>query len=171
MAGHGRGRQRDISGQLYWPGFVDAMSQLLLVFIFLLTLFAVAQFMQARELTGQDTALDKLRAQVAELSELLALEKASKAKLEATLASLSAALEEQKGKAASLAAMLQDLQAGKGEAGGVIANLRAKLDKERQISAEALAQVELLNQQIAALRRQIACSPCLRWRSSCRRAS
>ena len=156
MAGHGRGRRRDISGQLYWPGFVDAMSQLLLVFIFLLTLFVVAQFMQARELTGQDTALDKLRAQVAELSELLALEKASKAKLEATLSSLSAALEEQKGRAAALAAALEKMRSAKGASGGAIAKLKARLDKEKKLSAEALAQVELLNQQIAALRRQIA---------------
>ncbi len=132
------------------------MSQLLLVFIFLLTLFVVAQFMQAREISGQDTALERLRAQVAELSELLALEKASKAKLQASLLSLTDELEAQKGQVASLNAMLQGLQASKGEAGGIIGALRQELDKERRISAEALAQVELLNQQIAALRRQVA---------------
>jgi len=46
-------RRRDEQG-LYWPGFVDAMAQLLLVIIFLLTVFMVAQYMQARELSGQD---------------------------------------------------------------------------------------------------------------------
>ena len=151
----GRQRRAD-SGQLYWPGFVDAMSQLLLVFIFLLTIFVVAQFMQARELTGQDTALEKLRAQIAELSELLALEKANKAKLQATLLSLTDELKEQKGKVASLSAALAGLQSSRGDAGTAIGALRAQLDKERKISAEALAQVELLNQQIAALRRQVA---------------
>ena len=154
-AGSGRQRRGDTS-QLYWPGFVDAMSQLLLVFIFLLTLFVVAQFMQARELTGQDTALEKLRAQIAELSELLALEKASKARLQATLAALTDELETEKGRVASLTAALQGLKSSKGEAGAAISGLRAQLEKERKISAEALAQIELLNQQIAALRRQVA---------------
>ena len=156
MAGLGRSRRGTDTGQFTWPGFVDAMSQLLLVFIFLLTLFVVAQFMQARELTGQNTALDRLRAQVAKLSELLALEKASKARLQATLASLTAELEQEKGKAASLQAALAGLEASKGEAGAAIAALRDKLAAEKKVSAEALAQIELLNQQIAALRRQVA---------------
>ena len=154
-AGFGRQR-RDGNSQLYWPGFVDVMSQLLLVFIFLLTVFVVAQFMQARELTGQDTALEKLRAQIAELSQLLALEKASKAKLQATIASLTDDLNAEKARAASLGAALASLQSSKGEAGAAIGSLRRQLEKERKISADALAQVELLNQQIAALRRQIA---------------
>ncbi len=156
MAGMGRTRRGGDSGQFTWPGFVDAMSQLLLVFIFLLTLFVVAQFMQARELTGQNTALDRLRAQVAKLSELLALEKASKAKLQATLTALTAELEQEKGKAASLQAALAGLESSKGEAGAALAALRRKLVAEKKVSAEALAQIELLNQQIAALRRQVA---------------
>ena len=45
----------------YWPGFVDAMAQLLLVITFLLSVFIVAQFLLAREISGQDSALGQLR--------------------------------------------------------------------------------------------------------------
>jgi len=148
-------RRRGEQG-LYWPGFVDAMAQLLLVIIFLLTVFMVAQYMQARELSGQDTVLAKLRAQIAELTELLALEKSAKATLETTLAALTDDLKAEKEKSASLSAMLSDLQGREGKAGAMVAALKDKLAAEKKISAEALAQIELLNQQIAALRRQVA---------------
>ena len=78
-----RRRQEDAP---YWPGFVDAMAQLLLVITFLLSVFMIAQFLLAREITGQDSALGQLRSQIAELTELLNLEKASKAEVEAQLA-------------------------------------------------------------------------------------
>ena len=71
-----RRRQEDAP---YWPGFVDAMAQLLLVITFLLSVFMVAQFLLAREISGQDSALGQLRSQIAELTQLLALEKTAKA--------------------------------------------------------------------------------------------
>ena len=154
MAGATNRRER--ASQLHWPGFVDALSQLLLVFIFLLTLFVVAQFMQARELTGQNTVLEQLRSRVAELSQLLALEKARRAELNATLAALTDKLESEKGKVASLQARIDSLRKATGQSGAVIGQLRRKLAEEKKISADALAQIELLNQQIAALRRQVA---------------
>ena len=42
----------------YWPGFVDALSTMLLVIIFLLSVFMLAQFFLSREVTGKDEALD-----------------------------------------------------------------------------------------------------------------
>ena len=141
---------------LFWPGFVDAMAQLLLVIIFLLTVFMVAQFMQAREISGRDTVLERLRAQIVELTELLALEKSSKATLEATLASLQADLSAEKSRTQQLATRLSSLLGAEGKAGSAVAALQEKLKAEKKISADALAQVELLNQQIAALRRQMA---------------
>ncbi len=155
MAGSLNRRRRGEDG-LYWPGFVDAMAQLLLVIIFLLTVFMIAQFLQAREISGQDTVLSKLRSQIAELTELLALEKSAKTTLETTLAALTDDLKAEKGKNATLSAMLSDLQGREGRAGALAGTLRAKLEAEKKISSEALAQVELLNQQIAALRRQVA---------------
>ena len=53
-------RGRAPSGD-YWPGFVDAMSSLLLVLIFLLSIFMLTQFFLAKSITGKDSALDRLR--------------------------------------------------------------------------------------------------------------
>jgi chemotaxis protein MotB len=78
-------RRRRNEDAPYWPGFVDAMAQLLLVIIFLLSVFMVAQFLLAREISGQDSALGQLRSQIAELTELLALEKSAKEEVEGQL--------------------------------------------------------------------------------------
>jgi chemotaxis protein MotB len=149
-------RRRRGDDNYYWPGFVDAMAQLLLVITFLLSVFMIAQFLLAREISGQDSALSKLRAQIAELTDLLQLEQSAKAELEATFAALTDEFSTEKSKATQLEALLAD-QAQKGSsAGSEITGLRTALDTEKQLSSEALAKVELLNQQIAALRRQIA---------------
>ena len=140
----------------YWPGFVDAMAQLLLVITFLLSVFIVAQFLLAREISGQDSALGQLRSQIAELTELLALEKTAKTELQLNLSTLGDDLNEEKAKSANLALQLEGENAKGESAGSTITGLRTALDDEKQISSEALAKVELLNQQLAALRRQIA---------------
>ena len=90
----------------YWPGFVDAMAQLLLVITFLLSVFMTAQFLLAREISGQDSALGQLRSQIAELTQLLALEKSAKGAVEANLLALSDDLSAEKLKSAGLVASL-----------------------------------------------------------------
>ena len=139
----------------YWPGFVDAMAQLLLVITFLLSVFMVAQFLLARQISGQDSALGQLRSQIAELTQLLALEKSAKAEIEATLGSLTDDLAAEKSKSANLSAMLASESDKGSSAGSTISGLQTALDKEKSLTSEALAQVELLNQQIAAMRRQL----------------
>ena len=153
IAASRRRRQEDSP---YWPGFVDAMAQLLLVITFLLSVFMVAQFLLAREISGQDSALGQLRSQIAELTELLALEKSAKAEVELSLLALNDDLSAEKGKSASLTAMLAAENEKGGSATSAITGLQTDLDRQKTISSEALAQVELLNQQIAAMRRQLA---------------
>jgi chemotaxis protein MotB len=140
----------------YWPGFVDAMAQLLLVITFLLSVFMIAQFLLAREITGQDSALGQLRSQIAELTQLLNLEKAAKADAEAQLLSLTDDLNAEKAKSAGLLADLQAENEKGQSAGSIVSTLQTTLDAEKKISSDALAKVELLNQQIAAMRRQLA---------------
>ena len=149
-------RRRRGEESFYWPGFVDAMAQLLLVITFLLSVFMVAQFLLARQITGQDSALGKLRAQIAELTELLSLEQSAKADIEATLAALSDDFGKERAKSADLMAMLEAESQKSSAADSAAGGLQTALDREKTITSEALAKVELLNQQIASLRRQIA---------------
>ena len=144
-----RSRERGID---YWPGFVDALSTLILGIVFLLSVFVIVQFFLSQEVTGKDTALQRLNAQLAQLTEMLSLEKIGKANLEDTLSSLRANL--------ALAETERDRLKGVNEglaSGGSRANeLASQLDAQKGVAGRALAQVELLNQQIAALRRQLA---------------
>jgi len=139
----------------YWPGYVDALSSLLLVIIFLLSMFMVAQFFLNQEILGRDSALQRLNAQIAELTDLLQLERANSEDLDLQIASLTATLAGLETERDSLETQLAGMGLGATEAEGEIAELAGALDAEREISSEAMAQVALLNQQLAALRTQI----------------
>lgn len=140
----------------YWPSFVDALSTLLLVIIFLLSVFMLAQFFLSQEISGRDTMLNRLNAQINELTEMLALQRAAGRSSEDTLAALEQSLQSVKSERDSLIGELKEAEAEGGTAGGRIAALTDKLSDEREISRRALSQVEILNQQIGALRRQLA---------------
>jgi len=149
-----RVRRRD-GGINYWPGFVDALATLLLAIMFLLSVFVLAQFLLSQEITGKDAVLNRLNSQIDELTSLLALERSTKQDAEDTLASLQSSLADTESERSRLQSLLES---GTGEADAankVVGELSTNLDSEKQISQRALAQVELLNQQISALRKQI----------------
>ena len=73
----GRGRRTGRTFD-YWPGFVDALSTMLLTIIFLLSVFMLAQYFLTREMSGKDTALQRLNRQIEDLTSLLSLERATK---------------------------------------------------------------------------------------------
>ncbi len=140
----------------YWPAFVDVLTNLLLVFIFLLSVFAIIQFFLSQEISGKDTAMTRLNAQIAELTQLLAMERAGSREDQDQLATLQASLLAMEGERDRLQGMLDSNANAANSAGGQVAALNSALDEQKQISGRALSQVELLNQQISALRRQIA---------------
>jgi len=72
-----------------WPGFVDALAALLMVIIFLLMVFVIAQFFLNDALTGRDEALERLQVQVSDLADLLSLERQANEDLRASTAKLS----------------------------------------------------------------------------------
>ncbi len=144
-----RGRERTVD---YWPGFVDALSTLILGIVFLLSVFVMVQFFLSQEVSGKDTALARLNAQLAQLTELLSLEKVGTSNLEDSLASLRANLATTESERDRLKGLYEGLQSGSGKAN----ELAGQLDAQKSVASRALAQVELLNQQIAALRRQLA---------------
>ena len=149
-------RARRDSGMNYWPGFVDALSTLVLGIIFLLTIFVVVQFYLTQEVTGKDTALSRLTAQIAQLTELLSLEKTGKMSLEEQLASLRSSLSGAEGERDRYKGLYEGVGSGAADAQGKVNELSGQLDSEKRLTARALAQVEVLNQQIAALRRQLS---------------
>jgi len=151
-------RSRD-SGMNYWPGFVDALSTLILSIIFLLTVFMVAQFFLSQQIAGKDTALARLNAQISRLSQLLSLEQTGKTSLEDELSRLRASLsmaegerDRLRGAAEGAQSAAQNADAGKAAVG----KLTSQLDMEKEATARAVAQIAILNQQISALRRQMA---------------
>lgn len=135
-----------------WPGYVDALATLLLSVVFLLTVFVVGQFFVSQELSGRDTMLARLNRQIADLTDLLALERSNRRGDAASLDSLRSSL------AAAESARDQaraEAQAA-GAQGGQAGELDRQLQAERGATRRALNQIDLLNEQLAAMRRQLA---------------
>jgi chemotaxis protein MotB len=154
MASSTRSRRSQVTN--YWPGFVDALSSLLLVIIFLLSLFMLSQFFLGQEISGKDTAMSRLNAQIAELTELLQLEKVNSGDLESTIATLTATLSSATTERDQMAAQLAGIGVGNDGKDATITQLESDLAAQQDMSREATAQVALLNQQLAALRTQLA---------------
>ncbi len=147
-----RYRERSVN---YWPGFVDALATLLLAIMFLLSVFVLAQFLLSQEITGKDQVLNRLNSQIDELTSLLALEQANKQDLQDSIANLEASLSSSEAEQSRLQDLLATNNTGD-DSEVRVGELTTQIDEEKQISQRALSQVELLNQQISALRRQIA---------------
>lgn len=150
-----RSRRSD-SGFNYWPGFVDALSTLVLAIVFLLSVFLVVQFFLSQEVTGKDKALERLNAQIAQLNDLLSLEKLGKLNLDDQLSQMRAGLSAAEAERDRVKGLYDGLAGAGASAQGRATELGKALDSEKQVSARALAQIEVLNQQISALRRQLA---------------
>src|SRR5262245_3914406 len=153
-----RSRRRS-EGINYWPGFVDALSTLLLSIIFILSIFVLGQFFLSQEVTGKDEALTRLNSQIEELSQLLALERSSNRGMQDQVALLSdsiAKADSERNRLQGLLTAAQGDAASAATTGNEVATLETQLEGQKRVSDRALAQVELLNQQISALRRQIA---------------
>jgi chemotaxis protein MotB len=115
-----------------WPGYVDALSTLLMVTIFVLLVFVLAEAFLSVALSGSNKTIASLRGEIAQLSNVLALEKSKTASLQDELASMVSLM---KAKQAASAAALSG---------------------QVQLNAREVATVALLDQQIAALRLQLA---------------
>jgi chemotaxis protein MotB len=148
--------RRGDSGLNYWPGFVDALSTLILSIIFLLSVFVIVQFYLQQEVQGKNTALQRLSAQITQLTDLLAMEKLGKANLETQIGALQASLAGAQSERDKYQSSYQAAAANAATAQGQVSELSGQLTGEKEISGKALAQVETLNQQIIALRRQLA---------------
>jgi chemotaxis protein MotB len=137
---------------LFWPGYVDVLSTLLMVVTFLLSIFMVAQFYISQESSGKDTVLRRLTLQIAELTNLLSLEKGQGKVMMDELSALQANLSTLR----SDNERLTGLAGAGGEKDARISALSKELADKSSLSNEAQAKVDLLNQQLLQLRRQMA---------------
>jgi chemotaxis protein MotB len=151
-----RARSRRDAGMNYWPGFVDALSTLVLSVVFMLSVFVIVQFYLSQEVSGKDTALARLNAQLAQLTQLLSLETTGKASVEDEMARLRSTLAVTENERDRFRGLYESSGPGAAAAQGQVGELSSALSAEKQLTSRALAQVELLNQQIAAMRRQLA---------------
>ncbi|MDH3609047.1 MAG: peptidoglycan -binding protein [Gammaproteobacteria bacterium] len=145
-----------------WPGFVDALAALLMVIIFLLLIFSIGQFYLSDALSGKEKTLIKLDRQVVKLADLLALEKTTSADLQETVGELRAQLSSKSRKNELLQADVDLLMEMRDQLEKDMANFVTKLHEndatlraEKEVSAKSLAQIEILNRQVKALREQL----------------
>ncbi len=159
-----------------WPGFVDALSSLILVMVFVLLLFAIGQFVLSQTIVGKNEALAQLNAQIAQLSKTLSLAEGAnkdlKAKADELSGSLGSAtadrdaaksqLDVVAAEAAKLNADIAALSELKAQLEQQVASLSTQLDTSKKdlvsatdLNAKSAAQVELLNRQLAAVRDQL----------------
>ena len=128
------------------------LSTLLMVVTFLLSIFMVAQFYISQESSGKDSVLRRLTRQIAELTNLLSLEKGQGKVMADELSALQANLSSLK----SDNERLTGLAGMGGEKDARISALAKELADKASLSSEAQAKVDLLNQQLLQLRRQMA---------------
>ena len=159
-----------------WPGFVDALTSLIMVMIFVLLIFAIGQFVLSDTLAGKNRTLDALNSKVAALAKTLSLAEDNKRTLDAKVAELSVSLGQASGErdhlrtaldtatseSAKLNADIGALSTLKQQLEAQVASLVAQLDgskqdmvKQTDLTSAAAAQVELLNRQLAALNEQL----------------
>jgi chemotaxis protein MotB len=137
----------------FWPGFVDALSTMLIGIVFLLSVFVLGQFFLSQELTGKDTALERLNKQISELTDLLALERSTNRQAQESLQLLQSSLTREQGERGRIQDMLN---AQPGNTAAQLGEAQKALEAEKQLSARAQSTVDLVNQQILAMRRQLA---------------
>ena len=131
-----------------WPGFVDALTTLLMIIIFLLTVFVLAQFFLSEALSGRDKALDQLRSDMSELTEILSLERKANTDLRAQVSTLSSELQTSIGLRDNLSAQLSALGLRAATAEEQALHFKGELDEVSADRDKLVSDIEAL----AALR-------------------
>ena len=136
-----------------WPGFVDALATLLLVIIFLLVVFVLAQVLLTQAISGKDEALDRLNRQVAELADLLDLERQANVDLRLNIAQLSSSLQTTAAGRDQLQVELRQMVNRAQQAEDALAAAQSREQISREVSQRRLLELESLRRDIEALRK------------------
>jgi chemotaxis protein MotB len=156
LVGTRRGRRTDTN---IWPAFVDAQAQLVMGIIFLLTIFTVAQMLTAEQLSGRESAINRLNQQISELNELLALERKANSDLRLNAAQLAAELQDSTTardalttRVAELAARLDEQKARADKLSSDLVDANRVVDADKDKIEMQLRELESIRRDIAALR-------------------
>ena len=147
-------RQRRSSIDI-WPGFVDALSQLVMVIIFLLLVFTAGQFYLTNALTGRDEALRDLTAKLNVLTDQLALASRENKDLKLNLSELSSQLQAATAARDELTNRLARSDDATAQANRTAATAQQDAAQREAKLSEAQSTIDQLNQQILALRQQL----------------
>lgn len=151
---------RNRPGDFTWPGFVDALASLLMVFVFVLMVFVLIQANLAYRLSGQDASLSALRQELAQLGELLSLEREAGSVLSADLARTSAQLAIAEEQNNSLTAQLEQLTRQLASESADTRRLQADLDAEKaalaDLQARSLARTKAFEEQLSQTSQRLA---------------
>ena len=147
-------RQRRSSIDI-WPGFVDALSQLVMVIIFLLLVFTAGQFYLTNALSGRDEALRDLTAKLNVLTDQLALAERENKDLKLNLSELSRQLQAATAARDELTNRLARSDDATAQANRTAAAAQQDAAQREAKLSEAQSTIDQLNQQILALRQQL----------------
>jgi chemotaxis protein MotB len=139
-----------------WPGYVDALSTLLMVIIFVLLVFVLAQAFLSVTLSGRSKELQQATRQLAELTDALSLERGKAASLQLSVSQLSAQLADRSTERDRLSKQLSDAQLAIQSATETNARLQSQLTNASGQAKSAQAQLEDAQKQLAEMKKQIA---------------
>jgi len=155
-------RRRNIEA---WPGYVDVLSTLLMVIVFVLMIFVVAQLYLSQALTGKDQSLARLSQQLNELSEMLSMERGNSQQLKVQLSQLSSALTKSTAERDALqnrlTVVIGERDSPKAELGDANAKVVASQEKQKQLE-DAYKTIDADKSKITALLNDIAALESLR---------
>ena len=151
-----RARRGGGNGLEAWPGYVDALSTLLMVIIFVLLVFVLAQAFLSVSLSGRDQALDRANRQLAELSDMLAMEKGRSGELTLSLAQVNKELQETASGRDALTRQLTALSEQAEQATAARDALRAERDRLSARLADADLRAQSATSETEQLRAQLA---------------
>jgi chemotaxis protein MotB len=156
----GRVRNRGGNGLEAWPGYVDALSTLLMVIIFVLLVFVLAQAFLTVTLSGRSHELDKANQQLSALADALSLERGKSADLQLSVSQLSQQLASRSAERDRLASQLADANLAVQAATTANARLQTQLAGQAKADQAQMAatqsQLADAQAQLAEMKRQIA---------------
>ena len=135
-----------------WPGFVDAMTGLLLVLMFVLTIFMIVQFVLRETISGQENELNSLQDEIALIAEALGLEKKQTEKLGLELSALTGTLANTESELQRQATLISTLTRERETQGQLISEANSKITLFEAQVAGLISQRDNLNLQIGSLR-------------------